>query len=219
MMGMAATRPAKGWKKTLLSALWGAAIGGGSVTALLWLGGDDLLDAMDGSRIALAATGLIYLLIAAIIGFGLAAPRAGAKVLNVQDAEDLVDQRPKLLVSLLYMAVLGLALMLLALARGPGFAGGPVPSAVALAGMAVLLAASLASILWMRVYDELDRQMGIEGGAWAFFIAAGVLIPWSTLDTLGWNVPLRPLDVVTVLAAALLAGSFAAVGRRGMLTV
>lgn len=205
------------WKKTLLSMLGGAAFGGGSVALLLWLGGDDLLKAMGGSRLVLAAVGLTYLLIAAMIGFGLMSPRAGAKVLNVEDAEELIDERPKLLRSALYMAILGLALMLLAIARAPGFAEGVVPATVALAAVLLVLLVSLVSTLWMKVYDELDWQIGLEGGAWAFLLAAGVLLPWAALDALGWNPPLGSLDVVTVLAVSLVAGSFIAVGKRGMM--
>lgn len=214
---MATTKTTQGWKKTLLSALYGAIFGGAFVTALMGAGGRDVLRAMDGSRTALTAIGLVYLLIGVMIGLGLMVPRAGAKVLNVEDAEELVDARPKLLRSTLYMAVLGLALMLLAVARGPGFAEGLVPPFVALAAVALLLLLSLAWVFWMGGYDELDRQMGTEGAAWAFLLAAGVLFPWAALDAVGWNLPLRSFDVLTVLAVSLLGGSFIAVGKRGML--
>lgn len=216
-MSEATTKTKPGWKKTLLSALYGAIFGGAFVTALMGAGGADLLRAMDGSRAALAAIGLVYLLIGVMIGLGLMAPRAGAKVLNVEDAEELVDERPKLFRSTLYMAVLGLALILLAAARAPGLVEGLVPPFVALAAVLLLFLLSFASVFWMGVYDELDRQMGTEGAAWAFLLAAGVLFPWAALDALGWNLRLRPFDVLTVLAVALLAGSFLAVGRRGML--
>ena len=108
-------------------------------------------------------------------------------------------------------------LILLAAARAPGLVEGLVPPFVALAAVLLLFLLSFASVFWMGVYDELDRQMGTEGAAWAFLLAAGVLFPWAALDALGWNLRLRPFDVLTVLAVALLAGSFLAVGRRGML--
>lgn len=216
-MSVATTNRTQKWKKTLLSGLFGAVVGGAVVTALMRLGGADLARVMDGSRLALTATGVMYLLIAVMIGLGLAAPRTGAKVLNVDDAEELVDERPKLIRSILYMAVLGAALMLLGVARSPDFAAGLVAPGVALAAMALLFLLSLVSFLWMKYYDELDRQMGLEGGAWAFFLSAGVLLPWAALDALGWNARLNALDVITVLSVSLLAGSFIAVGRRGMM--
>lgn len=205
------------WKKTLLSALGGAAFGAASVSALIWLGGDELLKAMNGSRVALAAVGLFYVLISAMLGFGLVAPGAGAKVLNVADAEELIDERPKLLRSILLMLVFGLAFMLLALSRGPDFAEGPVSSAVGLAALVAVFLISVVSFRWMGLYDELDFQLGYEGSAWAFFIAAVILIPWAALDALGWNVTLQPLDVVTVMAVALVAGPFAVIAKRGMM--
>lgn len=204
-------------KKTVLSSLAGAAVGAGSVTVLIWLAGDSLLDAMSPSRAILALVGLVYLLMTAMMAFGLVAPRAGAKLLNVDDAEELVDDQPKLIRSIFYMTVVGLALILLALARGPGFPEGVVAPGVGLGAVVALLLASLWSFGWMRYYDELDLQMGVEGGAWAFLIACGVLIPWAALDALGWGVSLTSIDVVTVLAVSLLLGCFVAIGKRGMM--
>lgn len=205
------------WKKAMLSGLAGAAFGAGSVALMMWLAGDGLLEAMGPSRVILAGVGLIYLLVTMMIGFGLAAPRAGAKLLNVDDAEELVDDRPKLLGSALYMGLAGLTLILIALARAPGFAAGPIVPGIAVAALAILLIASILSFRWLRVYDEFDRQLGIEGGSWAFLIACAILLPWGTLDALGWAVPLSSIDVISVLAASLIGGSFAAVGARGMM--
>lgn len=205
------------WKKAGVSALIGAAVGAGSVSLALWAAGGGLLAAMGPSRIALGGIGILFVLISAMIGFGLAAPRAGAQVLNVGDAEELVEDRPKLLSSALYMGWIGVTLLLLALARTPDFAAGIVAPGVALAALAVLIAVSLLSWYWMRSYDEFDRQLGLEGASWAFLIACAVLLPWAAFDALGWNAPLASLDVIAVLAVALIAGSFVAVAKRGMM--
>lgn len=205
------------WKKAGVSSLIGAAVGAGTVSLALWAAGEGLLVAMGPSRIVLGGIGLVFVLVGAMVGFGLAAPRAGAKVLNVGDAEELVEDRPKLLSSALYMGWIGVTLVLLALARTPDFAAGIVAPGVALAALAVLMVVSLLSYTWMRSYDEFDRQLGLEGASWAFLIAAGVLLPWAALDALGWNAPLGPLDVIAVLAISLIAGSFVAVAKRGMM--
>lgn len=205
------------WKKAGVSSLIGAAVGAGTVSLALWGIGEGLLLAMGSSRIVLGGVGLVFLLIGAMVGFGLAAPQAGAKVLNVGDAEELVEDRPKLLLSTLYMGWIGVTLALLALARTPDFTAGIVAPGVALAALAILLFASLLSYRWMRSYDEFDRQLALEGGAWAFLIACAVLLPWAAFDALGWNVPLGSLDVIAVLAASLIAGSFVAVAKRGMM--
>lgn len=205
------------WKKAGVSSLIGAAVGAGTVSLALWVAGEGLLAAMGPSRIVLGGIGLVFLLVGAMVGFGLAAPRAGAKLLNVGDAEELVEDRPKLLSSALYMGWIGVTLVSLALARTPDFAAGIVASGVALAALAVLIVASLLSYYWMRSYDEFDRQLGLEGASWAFLIAAGVLLPWAGFDALGWNASLGPFDVIAVLAISLIAGSFVAVAKRGMM--
>lgn len=217
-MSTAMTENAKRkWKKAGVSALIGAAAGAGAVSLAMWAAGDGLLTAMGPSRIVLGGIGLVFVLIAAMIGFGLAAPRAGAKVLNVGDAEELVDDRPKLLSSALYMGWIGVTLVLLAIARTPDFTGGIVAPGVALAALAILIVVSLLSYYWMRSYDEFDRQLGLEGASWAFLIAAAILLPWAAFDALGWNAPLGSLDVIAVLAVSLIAGSFVAVAKRGMM--
>lgn len=205
------------WKKAGVSSLIGAAVGAGTVSLALWAVGEGLLAAMGPSRIILGGIGLVFVLIGAMVGFGLAAPRAGAKVLNVGDAEELVEDRSKLLSSALYMGWIGVTLVSLALARTPDFAAGIVAPGVALAALAVLMVASLFSYTWMRSYDEFDRQLGLEGASWAFLIAAAVLMPWAACDALGWNAPLGPFDVIAVLAVSLIAGSFVAVAKRGMM--
>ncbi|WP_144037929.1 hypothetical protein [Sphingopyxis sp. KK2] len=208
----------RSWRKTALSTIVGGLVGAGAMAAMLSLAGTALLDAMGPSRVALAAVGLIYLLIAAMVGFGVAAPRAGAKVLNVADAEELRDDRANLLFSTIVMALLGATLLLLALARGPGFAAGVVSAGVAFATLALMLAGgALASWLWRDRFDELGRQLGLEGASWSFYVSWIVLTVWGAADFLGLGATLTAIDAVTVSAAALLLGSFVAIGRRGMM--
>lgn len=206
------------WRKTALSAAFGALVGAGAMSGMLALAGTDLLHAMGPSRIALAGVGLVYLLIAAIVGFGVAAPRAGAVVLNVADAEELRDDRTNMIFSTVVMALLGAVLVVLAVARGPDFAVGPVPAGVAFAGLALLLAGgALASWLWRDRFDELSRQLGLEGASWAFYLSWIILSLWGAADFLGLGARLTSIDAVTIPAAALLLGSFVAIGQRGMM--
>lgn len=219
MMTMALAKDGRGrWRKTAMSTVLGALVGAAAMSGVLALAGTDLLDAMGPSRIALAGVGLAYLLMAAMVGFGVAAPRAGAKVLNVADADELRDDRTNLLFSTIVMALLGATLVLLAVARGPDFAAGPVPAGVAFAVLALMLAGgALVSWLWRDRFDELGRQLGLEGASWAFYLSWIVLSLWGAADFLGLGVRLTPVDVVTIPAAALLLGSFVAIGRRGMM--
>ena len=209
---------AGGWKKTIFGALAGAAIGAGSVTLVIWLAGTEFLDAMGPSRVALAGVGLVYVIVCGFLLFGVAAPGVGAKVLNVADAEELVEERGDLVLSGLTMAAFGLVLILLALARGPDFAAGAISPAVA--GGALLLFIALgayASWHWRHRFDELNNQLGLEGSAWAFVLSWLVLTLWAAADFLGYGARLTTIDVVSVVSAMLLLGSFVAIGLRGMM--
>lgn len=207
------------WKRSAMRMLVGAFIGAAAMAAVLAVAGSDLLDAMGPSRLALGAVGVVYALMAALVGFGLAAPRAGAALLNVGDADELRDERRGMIRSTVTMAAIGLVLVLLALARGPGFAAGPVPPGVAMGLLLVAFSGgAIASWRWRNDFDELNHQLGLEGCFWAFCLSWALLTLWGAADFLGWGVTLMPIDVVTTLSAMMLIGAFVAIGRRGMMT-
>jgi hypothetical protein len=110
---------------------------------------------------------------------------------------------------------LGLALFLLALA-GPD---GPVSATLALGalGGALLLMAGIYLTQW-HLFDELWRQLSWECAGMAFSIALPLITFWGALAHLGLATNFTPLGVIAALMASLLIGSFAAIGRRGMLT-
>ena len=206
------------WKTSAIKMLTGGVVGAAVAAGILGIAGSALLDAMGPSRVALATVGVVYAMMAALVGFGLAAPRAGARLLNVGDADELREERAGMMLSVITMGSIGLVLVLLALASGPGFAG-PVPATLAF-GVLVLAVAggALASWAWRDRYDELNRQLGLEGCFRAFCLSWVLLTLWAAADFLGFGLALTPVDVVTTLAAMMLAGSFVAIGRRGMMT-
>ncbi|WP_422058883.1 hypothetical protein [Sphingopyxis sp.] len=206
------------WKRSVARMLAGGLVGAAVSAAALALAGSALLDAMGPSRVALATVGLVYGLMAAFVGFGLAAPRMGARLLNVADADELREERSGMLLSVITMGALGLALVLLAVARAPGFAAGLVPAGAAMGALiAISVAGVVASWRWQGRFDELNRQLGLEGCFWAFCLSWVLLTLWAAADFLGLGAVLTPIDVVTTLAAMMLLGSFVAVGRRGMM--
>lgn len=215
---MTGQRTAK-WKQSVVRTLAGALAGASAMTAVLAVAGLDFLAAMGPSRVALASVGLIYAMMAAFVGFGLAAPRVGAALLNVADAEELREERRGMAQSMLVCGGFGLTLILLAIARGPAFPAGAVPGGLAMAALAVLLIASavLSWRGWGR-FDELSRLLGLEGCMWGFCLSWMILTPWAAADFLGWGLRLTPIDVVTTLSAMILLGAFVAIGRRGMMT-
>ena len=195
----------------------GALIGGGSA-ALLLFAGRGMLDDMGASRIVLAGVGFIYILIGAMVGFGAMMPSAGAKLLNVEDAEELRDQRGMLSLSLVVMLAIGGSLMVIALAQAPGRPGGVIDPVWAF-GLLVAAIAGTSLLGWLADarYDELDKQLSIEGTAYGFGFSLLVLVPWGAAAHLGLGVRLLPIDMISTLAAMFLFGIFWAVGRRGMM--
>lgn len=77
-------------KKALISAALGVC-GFLAVTALIkWTKAARL----DDTQMILASVGAIYVLMGLIVGLGPLIPTASARVLNVEDSEKLIEQRP-----------------------------------------------------------------------------------------------------------------------------
>lgn len=198
--------------RLLIGGVFGYAFAAGAVELV----GAGLLDAMGPSRVALATVGLVYALMAAFVGFGVAAPRAGAALLNVGDAEELREERGTMLRSVVTMGGMGLGLVLLALARGADFAAGPIPASVAMVAVLALIIGCLVAS-WRWDADELNRQLALEGCFWGFGLSWAGLTLWASADFLGFGPALTPIDVVATLSAMMLVGAFIAIGRRGMM--
>lgn len=138
----------------------------------------------------------------------------GAKLLNVSDVEELVEQRAILSGSALTVITLGVMLLCLA-AAGPG---GLVPDAVALAAVAVAFVSTVVvSLRQWRLYDELWQQLSWESSAFAMALILPVLILWGTAAQLGYVGSMDPLAVIALAAGSVLAGATIAAGRRGLL--
>jgi hypothetical protein len=154
-----------------------------------------------------------------LVGFGLAMPRAGAQLLNVGDADELREERAGMMTSVITTGTMGLVLLLLAVARAPGFEAGLVSAHAAMTALVVAVAGGIvASWAWRNRYDELNRQLGLEGCFWAFCLSWVLLSLWAAADFLGFGLALTAIDVVTTLSAMMLLGSFIAIGRRGMMS-
>jgi hypothetical protein len=205
----------KKWTKPMGAALLGGIAGYFSIEAYVWFGGGAELAEVNPMRLVLSGVGMVYLLMAVFVGLGTLVPRAGAKLLNVADSDDLIDQRAMLLGSSASSGALGAALMLMA-ASGPG---GSVSDGLALASLAfALVLGTVLTILQWRHYDELMRQVSWESSAFGLGLLFPALVAWAALAHLGWTAALDPLGVIALSASTLLIGTFIAAGRRGMLT-
>ena len=205
-------------RKMALQALIGALAGGGGMFALMWLLKGETLD-WQPSQIILAGVGLIYVLMGLFVGLGVLAPRAfGQRMLNVADAEEIVEERANMGSSALSCILIGSALALLAYATVDG-ANAPVTAATAFWLVLALLAIGSAIMLPMwRNFDELWRQLTIDASAIAGNILLAICVIWGGGAAAGLVAGPHPLDLVSAAFGIFLLATFIAVGRRGMMT-
>jgi hypothetical protein len=191
-------------------------VSGGIVGGLAGYLGVGLLDAekMAVDQIIVSGVGLVYLLMGVIVGFGLIAPRLGSGILNVEDADEIREQRRVLTGSTICMVALGAALMALPMA-GPGGAISP------LAGLGGLLAAlAILPIITIRdwkYYDEMLWDVSRDAGNLAFSGIGGGLLIWASAAWLGLAVAPTPLGLVALITGGFLLAIFVASARKGLL--
>ncbi|RXZ64059.1 hypothetical protein [Pelagerythrobacter rhizovicinus] len=166
------------------------------------------------SREIAGVVGVLYLLIAIGVGVGIASPRVGARFLNVEDADELREQRLMLGYSCVAMAALSGALFVLVLAEPLGPIGGGIAAAGAIG---FLLLANVLGLIQARHTDELQRAMSRDSVASAFYLLFIVGGGWALLAHCGLVGAPAPLDWLTMFAVFLLVGCFWQVARRGLL--
>ncbi|MBX9616063.1 MAG: hypothetical protein K2X25_10750 [Caulobacteraceae bacterium] len=211
---MTATKTSK-IRKALLAGGLGAISGAAGMTAFLALGIDPVWEAEGGvGRVAAGGVGLVYLISGLFILIGTTLPGFGARVLNVSDVEELLEQRAILNGSALTVIAVGIMLLCLA-GAGPG---GFVPDAFVLAAIAgAMIVTTVISVRQWPLYDELWRQLSWECSAFAMGLLMPALILWGAAVQLGYLAAMEPLGVIALAAGALLAGAMIASGRRGLL--
>jgi hypothetical protein len=181
-----------------------------------YFGLGSLLDTKDiaGDQFAVGAVGLIYLSMGVICGFGLIAPKLGARILNVEDADEIREQRRILSGSAICMIALGAGLMLITVA-GPN---GPISRPAAMGGLLAALALLIVvSIRDWKYYDEMMRQVSSDAGNIAFSGVGLVTLIWGSASWLGLVTAPTPLTLVALTSGGLLISVFVAIARKGLL--
>ena len=203
-------------KKLIVLTVSGAAFGAAGTFLFLQYGGK-VADFEDPARLAAAATGIIYVLMGLFVGIGALVPGAGAKFLNVEDADEILAERKSIGPGAIGALLIGLLLMALALTSGGGQPGALSPD-TALAIAAACLAGMIAVGWWVRgKVDELNRQMGIESSAIAMNASLLLFGGWAALAHVGYVQWIPPLGLLAGLALLELGAIFWVVGKRGML--
>jgi hypothetical protein len=191
-------------------------LSGGLVGGLAGYFGAGLSDAepVRPDQVVVSGVGVIYLVMGLVVAVGLIAPRLGSSILNVEDADEIREQRRILTGSTICMVALGAALIALPMA-------GPEGPIVPLAGFGALLAA-LAILIFVSIrdwkhYDEMLLQLSREAGNLAFGGIGSVILIWSSAAWLGLASAPTPLMLVAVVSGGFLLAIFVASARKGLL--
>lgn len=189
----------------------------GFVAAFLFLNLTDLDGAqpLGTSRVIAGLVAIVYLLAGVATGIGVANPRVGARFLNVEDADELREQRRMLAYSCIALVALAGALFLLVFTEPVGPIGGETGAAIA---VALVLLACVLGHLQARHIDELQRALSRDSVATAFYLMFAIGGGWALLAHSGLTAAPAPLDWLTMFAALLLVGCLWQAGRRGLLT-
>ena len=202
------------WKKFYTQLLVGAVVGGLSAAAVLstW----DDIDRSDPTQLIAIMTGMIYALMGLIAGTGALMPTIGARFLNVEDVEDLRDQRVILGLSAGACVLIGLLFLIL----GAVPAGGTEAEASRVV-VGVLSAGLLALIILTRLanrrVDEMTRAVGLEASSLAMQATLVIFGGWAALAHIGLVTWLGPLGLVSGIALLQLIALFWIGGKRGLM--
>ena len=203
-------------RKLLIPASIGAVAGFAASAGMMRYIDSAAVGGLNLSATIAALVGVLYAVIGFGIAFGTASPSLGARFLNVEDADELREQKQVLSLSGAAMVLWGAALLALALAAPDG----PVPQAVALAiGAGGLLLGTVLSVLVYRASDELMLAVNLEAGALSYGLVLLAVGGWAMLAHLGYLAAPAPLDLLSLFYVLVLLASFIAVGRRGMLQI
>lgn len=205
-------------RKSLLQMLIGGIAGGTAMVTMLTAldRHEGLLE--DGGRLAALATALVYALMAVFVGIGTMLPRFGAKALNVEDEDEIAEQKVALVVGFVTFALVAILLGSLALvstADQPGLLPPPVAALIS-AGSALILIAI--AIRYRNVGDEMMRLASKDASNTLVLLLLAVVGTKSAAAQLGYASPLAPLELLSAFFALYLLAVFISVGRRGLLT-
>lgn len=201
-------------RKIILPALIGGVVGFAAASGVLSVMDSKTIGTFDESAVIAALVGSLYLVIGAGVWVGALRPKVGAHFLNVEDADELREQKKVLTLSGAAMALWGVSLVALALAAPAGV----LPQAAALTiGAGGLVLGGVISVSVYRACDELMRAINLEAGAVSYGLVMLIAGGWAMLAHLGYAGAPKPLDLLSLLYVLVLVASFIVIGKRGML--
>jgi hypothetical protein len=169
---------------------------------------------MGSDQIIVSGIGLIYLMLGLIVGIGLLAPSLGSGILNVEDADEIREQRRILTGSSICMIALGSAFIALPFS-GPGGAVAPIWGfGGLLAALAIFTAISVRD--W-KYYDEMLLELSKDAGNLAFCGISSIILIWAAAAWAGLAAAPSPLGLIALVSGGFLLAIFVASARRGLL--
>lgn len=208
--------PAGKGRKVVLQLLLGMLSGAAGMMASLWLLERGDLSVKPVQAFAIG-TALVFGLMALFVALGTLAPAIGARTLNVEDSDELAEQRSNLLVGSISSLLVAAFLAVLALTRRAEAPGLLEPRQAML--VALLTGASL--LVWTFVHrnmsDEMMRAAAKDAGALTTNLLFVVFGTWAAAAHLGYARMFEPLLFASGFFALYLLAVFVAIGKRGLL--
>lgn len=211
---MSASVEKKKMRVLVLRMFCGALVGAAVTGSFLVFVGDPLLNLKDPGVMLAIVAGLSYFAIGLMVWVGMMAPRSvGVRMLNVEDAEELREETPKLKSGVVVLVLTGL--FLLSLAMG----GTTILSRELALGIAAACLAGIVAGGWLaaKKYDEMTKRLGEDVASGT--LQAGLLFfgGWAALAQLDYVAWVGPLAFVSAFALLQLLASFVVIAKRGML--
>lgn len=200
-------------RKVLLQLILGGICGGlGMFGALTFFEGASGAKVSGVNAVAIG-TALIYGLMALIVLLGAMVPGLGARTLNVEDREELEEQRSVLMIGAVSMVLVAVLVGVLA-AVGSGMIAAGTATVIVGAAMVALI---VWSILYRNHGDEMMRAAAKDAGVATTNLIFLVFGTWAGAAQLGLAPMFEPLLFVAGFFLAYLLAVFIAIGRRGLL--
>jgi hypothetical protein len=211
----AAPAPSGKVRKLIMQMLVGALFGFATMFLLLNGLGKEVLRQSGPDGIAAIGVGVVYCLIGLFVGLGTAFPGPGAKLLNVDGEEEILEERHMFSWSSVAMILIGIAPIALALAA-------PKVAMISTTAAAIIFVISLigqiaVAYITRNDADEFAQKMSSDSSV----VFAGVLTmvfgTWAALAHLGYVAMFSGLAFVAGTLALFLLAIFWVTGRQGLL--
>lgn len=201
-------------RKLAMPILIGAVLGFVTMFGVSKLTSGDLLEGLSTAAEMAVLVGAFYILAGVGVGFGALHPRIGAKILNVEDVEEIEELKGKLVTSCIAMALWGAALIIIALG-GEGVVIAARPALIG--GVAMLVIGSGFAWASYRASDELMQMLNAEATVLAYSLTLGVVGIWAMAAHLDLARAQEPIEMLTMFYVIAMLATFIATGRRGLL--